>query len=443
MSEYLRGTESSISSPHGNAPLRILCVEDNEAYFVLLREYLREEAIQPEPELVRAGTLAEAVIILQAVKDSPPFDIVLLDLSLPDSTGVYTFDEISRASPDTPITVLSGTTDRELALTLVQHGAQDYLLKDEITGGILLRAILYARERHRLRLRMRNLNDELMRTSEELRNTQMHLIQAEKLDSLGRIAAGVAHEVKNPLATLQMGIDYCNNRSVALGEGGVAVLKCMQEAIDRADSIVREMLDFSRAGQLQMRPCPVNELLEGTLRLLSHEMVKRKITIVEELTEDIPEVKIDRGKIEQVLINLLMNAAQAMPEGGIIKVRSMHAEIRETSRDEGLREMDRMRSGDEVIVIEVRDHGPGIPEDIMSRVFEPFFTTKPTGEGTGLGLSVSKRIVELHRGRLDVKNLEGPRGLRVRIILKALVQEEPGSTVLPEYEPAEAPAGAT
>jgi signal transduction histidine kinase len=169
-----------------------------------------------------------------------------------------------------------------------------------------------------------------------------------------------------------------------------------------------------------MVPCPVNNLVEDALRLVKHELVTRKINLVKELADGIPEIRVDRGKIEQVLINILMNAAQAMTSGGILKVRTMHGEIHEKTREEGLREMDLLKSGDEVVIIEVRDHGPGIPEELMTRIFEPFFTTKPTGEGTGLGLSVSKRIIELHRGHLQVKNVDGPRGLRVRVILKAV-----------------------
>jgi signal transduction histidine kinase len=112
-----------------------------------------------------------------------------------------------------------------------------------------------------------------------------------------------------------------------------------------------------------------------------------------------------------------MNAIQAMPQGGDINVRTRLASIDFINRDEGRREVDLLRAGDEVAIVEIRDHGPGVAPDHLKRIFEPFFTTKPTGVGCGLGLSVSKNIVELHRGRLQVQNVHPP-GLRVRIFLK-------------------------
>jgi signal transduction histidine kinase len=133
--------------------------------------------------------------------------------------------------------------------------------------------------------------------------------------------------------------------------------------------------------------------------------------------------------MEQVLINILMNALQAMEKGRAVTVRTKREQAGEIPRDAGLREMNRLRTGDEVVVIEVQDEGPGIAEEIMGRVFEPFFTTKPTGEGTGLGLSVCKRIIELHRGQLQVANVNAPRGLLVSIILKAEPFCEPVSEI--------------
>jgi signal transduction histidine kinase len=127
----------------------------------------------------------------------------------------------------------------------------------------------------------------------------------------------------------------------------------------------------------------------------------------------------DLNKLEQVFINIIMNSVQAMKAGGKIEIRTKRGLLGETKRDEGLREMNRMRMGDEVAVIEISDNGPGIPDELKNRIFEPFFTTKPTGEGTGLGLAVSKRIIELHRGQMEVVNSEGSTGACVRIQLKA------------------------
>lgn len=400
--------------------LRILCVEDNHGDYRLLEEHVREAALTIKPCLERATTLADAVSRLEQGKDGPRIDAVLLDLALPDSFGLETYHRVRETAPHTAIIILSGNNDRELALEMVEHGAQDYLPKNAITPDLLTRAILYAVKRQDYRTQLELLNDRLRNTTQELQTTQMQLIQMEKLDSLGRIAAGVAHEVKNPLGILQMGVDYFVRRREQLeGENTPLILANMQEAIARADTIIREMVDFSRSDQFEMKPCCANTLVDRALRMVHHEFVTRSIVVIKELTHPLPPVAADQSKLEQVLINILMNSAQAMPAGETLHVRTHCARVEETQRDEGLRDMNRLRQDDEVVVIEVRDRGPGIPPEIMDRVFDPFFTTKPTGEGTGLGLSVAKKIIELHHGNLQVQNVINPQGLRVRIILKA------------------------
>jgi signal transduction histidine kinase len=149
------------------------------------------------------------------------------------------------------------------------------------------------------------------------------------------------------------------------------------------------------------------------------ELVERKVTLVEDYGSANPCIRADRSKLEQVIINLVINGAQAMRDGGVIEVRTLQDSMFAIPRDEGLREMDLMKTGDDMVVIEIRDHGSGIQPHLLDRIFEPFFTTKPTGEGTGLGLPVAKRIVELHRGYLQVANADPPPGVRVRILLKS------------------------
>lgn len=400
-------------------PLRLLCVEDNDADYRLLMEHLREASFQMPVELCRAKRLAEALTILGAEDESVAVDVVLLDLSLPDSSGIETFEAVHKASPSTAVTVLSGSSDDELALNMVQRGAQDYLPKDALNADMLRRSVTYAIERHRMRSGLRRLNEQLLAAQSDLKTMQMQLIQAEKLDSLGRIAASVAHEVKNPLATLQMGTDYFDSQREALGPVGGAMVTCMQEAISRAERIIHEMLDFSRSEHIQVQPCRVNDVTSGALRMILPELLERRVSVQESYDSTNPVIQVDHRKLEQVLINLLINAAQAMPDGGVIQVRTAACIATGIAYDAGLREMDLLKEGDDAVIIEIRDHGTGIPPDLMGRIFEPFFTTKPTGEGTGLGLPVCKRIVELHRGHLAVSNAAEPPGVIVRVTLKA------------------------
>ncbi len=315
--------------------------------------------------------------------------------------------------------ILSGNNDQELALQLVQSGAQDYLPKDGLTPELLTRCITYALKRQTHRVEMEKLTERLRRTTEELKHAQMHLIQAEKLESLGRLASSVAHEVKNPLSVIQMGLDYLDD-TLAPTDGEVSrTLTLMRDAVARADCVIHDMLNFSRSEAGCMEPCPLNDLVNCVERMLKHESDRRNVTLRHELATPSPLALCDPNGIEQVLINIVTNALQATAKGGTVTLRTKDGYAADIPRDEGLREMNVLRDGDAVAVIEVRDQGPGIPDGIKGRIFEPFFTTKPTGEGTGLGLAICKRVIELHRGQLLVANVEAPPGLLVSIILKA------------------------
>jgi len=405
-------------------PFRILCVEDNDGDFLLLRQHVGEADFKFPPSLERAATLETAIDSLKAGRNgSEPFDIILLDLSLPDSQGPRTFSEVVKSAEGTPITILSGNDDRDLAVEMVKQGAQDYLQKDLLNGDVLSRSILYAVERERAFSELARMNAKLRKKSRDLKTAQMQLIQAEKLDSLGRIAAGVAHEVKNPLATLQMGVDFFKRRGEGVDESTGIMVEQMQEAIGRAETIIRGMVDYSRDETLTLELRNINVIVRRALRMIDHEAVNAKVVIDRDLSTFIPAIRCDQGKIEQVLINLCANAIHAMAgmEGSDkwLRVRTFWDQIQEIERDEGLRDFDRLRARDHVVVVEIRDEGNGIPEDKLSRIFEPFYTTKPTGQGTGLGLSVTKNIIDLHRGHIQIKNVTNPRGARVRIFFKA------------------------
>ena len=413
-------------------PVQMLCVEDSAGDFGLIREHLRDAPFSTAIELHRARNVEEACGIIASRTDTAPFDIVLLDLSLPDSTGAETYHRLCTAAPQTAMVILSGNDDQELALQLVQSGAQDYLPKDTLTPDLLMRCVTYALKRQKHRVEMERLTERLRRTTEELKAAQMHLIQAEKIESLGRLASSVAHEVKNPLSVIQMGIDYLQDILVHPEPDVGRTLTLMHDAVVRADCVIHDMLNFSRSESARLEICELNGLVACVERMLKHECDRRNVTLNCVLAEPSPVVCCDPNGIEQVLLNVVTNALQATGKGGTITVRTRSARAADIPRDHGLREMNVMRDGDAVAVIEVRDEGPGIPEGIMGRIFEPFFTTKPTGEGTGLGLAICKRVIELHRGQLLVANVDHPRGLQVSIVLKTeLFERESRKSPIP------------
>lgn len=280
-------------------------------------------------------------------------------------------------------------------------------------------------ERKRFEERLQKANQELAaseaalrKSHEELKSAQLQLIQAEKMESIGTLAAGVAHEVKNPLAILMMGVNYLTKKLGSAEDNIQQVLKEMREAIDRADSITRGLLDFSASRQLAIKPENLNVLIEETLRLVRHELNKKQIVVQKNFGERLPSVGVDKRQIQQVLVNVIVNAIHAMAEAGTLTVRTYTKQLTETSHFEGSRKATGLWVGETAVVAEVEDTGTGIPEENLAKIYDPFFTTKPTGVGTGLGLPVSKKIIELHGGSLDVRNVRGG-GVRVTILLKS------------------------
>lgn len=269
---------------------------------------------------------------------------------------------------------------------------------------------------------LRKAVEDLRRSNSELRETQMMLIHAEKLESLGRLSAGIAHEVKNPLNQLLLGTEFLQHAIPKEEETWAEVLTDMRGAIIRMDRILRGMLEYSAPNELDLKAADLNETLEGALMLLRLELMKSHITIEKSLGDGLPKVELDHTKIEQVLINLFGNATHAMPNGGKVIVRTYTEISIAGERDDGAKKNERLRAGDTIVVMELSDSGHGIPAEKLAKIFDPFFTTKPTGQGTGLGLTVSKKIIELHGGTLQLVNRpEG--GVTARIGFKACAED--------------------
>lgn len=249
---------------------------------------------------------------------------------------------------------------------------------------------------------------ELQQSHEELKTAQSHLIQAEKMQSVGRLAAGVAHEVKNPLAILKMGLEYFSKNLPGADPSTALVLNDMNDAIQRADSIILGLLDFSVPHALDLHPENLNAVIEQSLGLVRHELEHNghPIQVVKELSSTLPPVFLDHNKLKQVFVNLLTNAIHAMPHGGTLTIRTVARVLEpgEPDRDAGSRAADRFRAGETAAVAEILDTGCGISQEKLAKVFDPFFTTKPAGKGTGLGLTVTRKIIELHGGAIDICN---------------------------------------
>jgi signal transduction histidine kinase len=204
--------------------------------------------------------------------------------------------------------------------------------------------------------------------------------------------------------------------AVHRGHGVQANDALAPEAVMRADKIIHGLLDLARPLSLQIGCHDLNHLIDQALALAIKQHSMKSIDIVKDFTHESAKVTVDQGQIQQVFINLISNSMQAMPQGGRLTLRTYPKQVKETDSGVGRRATDFFRVGERVIVCEIEDTGTGIAADKISKIFNPFFTTKPRGEGTGLGLSLVRTVVEAHRGLLSVRSQEG-RGTLFTIIL--------------------------
>ncbi|MDD5692609.1 MAG: PAS domain S-box protein [Candidatus Omnitrophica bacterium] len=251
----------------------------------------------------------------------------------------------------------------------------------------------------------------------KLKETQAQLIQAEKMEAMGRLASGVAHEVRNPLEILLQGVNYLEEKIPPEEKKMFEIVQMMKNNIKRADKIVRSVLEFSRSGELSLGSEDINSVLESSLELVRYRINTSHIEIIRELSPGLPGILIDKNKIEQVFVNLLLNAIESMPEGGKLSLRSYRSRLKWPRRSAGKKLGDYLGFKNDAVVIEIEDTGCGIPEANKKKLFEPFFTTKTPKEGTGLGLSVSRNIIELHKGIIDIESIAG-RGTKARVFLR-------------------------
>jgi signal transduction histidine kinase len=226
----------------------------------------------------------------------------------------------------------------------------------------------------------------------------------------------VAHEVKNPLAIIQLGVNFLD--TTASGNPDVKeVLEEIDAAVKRADSVIKGLVDFSRSEELELIPQDLNVIIENALSLVRHELTKEHVVLETRLDRSISPVATDRNKIQQVFINLFMNAVQAMEGGGSLRVTTRQKDLSIDECGRFLPGKYRFSVGDSVVMVEIADTGPGIPENKLDKLFDPFFTTKPIGKGTGLGLSISRKIIELHDAMIDIRNREEG-GVVVKLLFK-------------------------
>src|SRR5947207_1913731 len=250
--------------------------------------------------------------------------------------------------------------------------------------------------------------DQLLKTNEALTVMTQQLWQASKLATMGELAASIAHELNNPLATVALRAESLNEQ-FAEDDARRASLTVIIQEVERMANLVSNLLVFSRRSHPQISTVDLREELTSSLDFIHYHLRNRKINVFKEFAADLPTVQADRQQLRQVFLNLMTNASDAMSEGGTLTVRARRGVL---------------GNGAAAVTMEFTDTGIGIEPEDMPKLWESFFTTKPEGKGTGLGLPICRRTVEEHRGTIEVESEVGV-GTTVRIVLPGT---EPGVT---------------
>jgi len=240
-----------------------------------------------------------------------------------------------------------------------------------------------------------NLYEDLKKAYQELKDAQEQVIRAEKLASLGKLSATIAHEINNPIAAvltyvrLLMKLLEMKRFTPERVEDISRYLNTMDVEISRCGEIVKNLLAFSRQSKIRMKPHSMEEVIERTLMLIAHDLELKEIRLVKNIEANLPHIQCDFMQIQQALLNVMSNASEAMTKGGTLSVKVMKS------------------SEDGFIEVVIQDTGCGIPEEDLKNIFEPFFTTKEEGKGVGLGLSVAYGIITKHQGTIEVESKPG------------------------------------
>jgi PAS domain S-box-containing protein len=277
----------------------------------------------------------------------------------------------------------------------------------------------------------KKLND----TVELLRRTRDQLIQKDKMTALGRMASGIAHEIRNPLEIIYMGMDYLEYN---IPDGNPHIRKSIEKifnAVNRTNNIIKNILSFSRPSECKIAQIPLIPLLDNMLALSMHIIRKHGVDERREYDDELLEVTGDHNMLEQVFLNLINNAIDAMKDckKKILTIRAYKKQVTEIGYKTGYRRADFFTIGGEMVVVEISDTGTGISEEVMPKIFEPFFTTKSAKEGTGLGLSLAHMIMDRLSGTIDVESQEN-RGTTFFIKLQPAHKEIQPKEVLDDKE---------
>jgi signal transduction histidine kinase len=369
--------------------IRLLLVEDSDDDEILILHELRRGGY--EPLVTRVQTSRDFVAALE--EGSP--EVIISDHTIPGYGGLSALADLKATGKDIPFILVSGTVGESVAVSAMRAGAHDYVLKADLT---------------RLPVAVEREVRDCQARADQARMREQLMI-SERMVSVGTLAAGVAHEINNPLAVAMANLEFvldslARNRLAATGADRSSdessfeePLRDVDEALKRIRDIVRDVKLFSRPQEDATGTVDVRSVIDSSVRMAWNE-IRHRARLVKEYGVT-PLVSANDSRLGQVVLNLIINAAQAMPEGSV---------------DSNMLRIVTRATLDDRVVIEVIDTGCGIPKENLERIFDPFFTTKPVGVGTGLGLAICHRIVSQIGGTMEVDSEVG-RGTTFRVFL--------------------------
>ena len=390
--------------------LRLILVEDSEDDARLILHELRRGGYTVTARRVDTPQALASVLV------DGEWDLVISDHNLPQFSAPEALRLVREDARDLPFIIVSGSMGEDLAVAAMKAGAADYLVKGQLTRlAPAVRRELADAEQRRQRAQ----------AEETLQRTENQLRQAQKMEAVGRLAGGIAHDFNN-LLTAILGYSELVLQEMPSDAAGRADIDEIKKAGDRAAALTRQLLAFSRHQVLEPRVADFNEIVANVEKLL-HRMIGADVELVTELDPAIGHVRVDPGQMDQVLMNLAVNARDAMPEGGRLGIRTSERVFTQPYQVHG----SSIEPG-RYLLATVSDTGAGMTPDIMKQIFDPFFTTKGVGEGTGLGLSTVYGIVKQSSGHIFVDSEPG-RGTAFEIYLPCV--DAPVDALKPSASP--------
>lgn len=358
--------------------IRLLLVDDEEQFRRTIAKRMQLRGIVPE----QSASGEECLSVLE----EKAMDVVVLDVKMPGMSGIETLHHIKTKFPKTEVILLTGHATTQDGVEGIKAGAFDYLSKP-VELDHLLEKIKHAYDKIRR-------GEEKLREEEFRKKMEQQMIATERLASLGTLAAGVAHEINNPLAIIKESAGWMKQimKKEELSEMPRRrdldmALNKIEKGVERAKRITLQLLGFARKDDSVLAQVNLKELADEAIQLAKREAANKDVKVVQEM--DIPENTLwsDPYQLRQVMLNLLTNAIHATGSGGTVTIR--------------------LEPNAEGVSLIVQDTGQGIPKENLEKIFEPFFSTKPPGEGTGLGLFVARGIVEKLGGTIEVESRLG------------------------------------